>query len=868
MASLFGIPDTVGTPTPPEDNESFNPAQDDAAIRRERAAQMEAAGETPSREEYMEDGFLRDFAITGINGAALNALPVLNSLVYGTARASRTLPFAVLGGAPGGFREALMSPGQMYASEFNKSMEFFGGARDRLTRLGGEEPTIWGNIAAGTADAAGTMPGAFVSLAGKGVGAAMNLGRFVTGMRTAAASDARYISDNLAQTISKYAPAEALDRWLLGSQSYGSSLKEATRRVVASGVAATGPGLAQDIMLGGVDPNDYSEVAMSVLVNGAMGAGGQAILGEAFEPFMRMMSSDRNVNRFNMRVLDALPLQEGPGVTTKSYRDMVRDLPEGATLFGMRSPGPEMVNGITALNRAIADVAFPGVAPNQVGELDRQIYLQQYQNLQAQAMNAAQDTMDGVQARLQTAIGEAPSRRQMLERTAGNKAHIAPLYDEMTTTRQMADGNMPLGAQPFDRVEFVRSVRARFEDELGANIETSALPNEQILALFENSLKLSPEGARRMDDVRYNNLAPDGAPRQIPLAMLMTRGRQAVADRLRPQLTDGYGPEHRAAAARLLRVIDQEIEATQLGRLPEEARKAWGEQLRLMDAHDLGSSFFRSRMQGGAYDLAAATSDNLNDPLYSANLEEYYALLNNMEGGEEVKQAFRDGFTNEMSNFVDRHKIGAALNAWLGDVDMANPGQVYFNSRPGEERILRTIMGDEPVDILLSAANEQHILDAQQKLVEFFRYTRREGHTPTDDMSLPMEAINAGVVMGMNGPAQRGGLIGNGLAAFSEKIYGDSGLAQSREVMEFLTSPRELLLRRLDNSLSQIEEPELRRGASFALVDPDTADDDERQVTRNNIENDLNEGASIFRGNIDQFNFLTNDGLITRDPPE
>lgn len=836
MANFYGDLSSLGIDVP-EPSEAPPPSEDGEATPTPEAPRVTAA-EANERIKSLRSrggwsGALEDFAATALNSTALNTLPLLNSAVYGTANAIDHLSY---------FPTDEFDPMELlrgYGREYAESRDYFNKSRDDLTYLGGEEKSGMGHFVTGTADVAGTAPGLVTDALGKTVAT----GARMLGAGYRAVSGIRRAGDDLSDMLGRYAPAEAIDRLMLGGMTYGSSVSEVARRSVMSGVAAAGPGVAQDVIAGGVDPSNPADVASSALTNFAAGAGGQAIVGEGILRALRNTSSDGYINRFTSRMLDRIELPDGTGINRDTLRSAIEDLPDDGTLLDLRFNNEETADGIQALNRALADLSLPANRPDQVNEFERQDYARNFQLAQSRALQAVEDTTQGITDNLAISLRGSPSRREMLLFTNTNKAAIAPLYNEMTTTRARPDGTMPIGATPVDRLGFQTNVIDRFEELSGNPMGLGSQADQDMLALFRQSLMLDPQAARNLDDIRFAEMADDGAPRNIPLATLLVRGRATIANRMKPQLNDSYGPEHRVAASRLLRAIDAEIEATQLGDMPAEARRAWGAEMARLDAYDLGEAFFTSRMQGGGYDLEDHTSRNINAPQYGTNLDEYYKLLDSLPNGEQQREAFNHGFRHAAAGFVERHKVGAALNAFLGDVNLNRPGETFFAERPGEREVMKQILGEDNLNLLLQAADEERVLNARNAVVRYFDEAQ---------VDAPPEAIDAATTVGLNGPmAYRLQMYGNGLATFSDKLYGDQGLAQSGEVLRLLNSPRDIALSRVDNSLNELSRPRPRGAASYAGMNEDDGyaedqDEEARAVARQRLD-----AGPSFSGNID-----------------
>lgn len=829
MADLFTVgsqsaPTQPQEPSPPDTR--FDPSGEDARVRSESLPN-----------DYNGWDFAEDFAATSANSFTLNTLPLINAGFYGSLDALRY--FVNRDGNAEPLDMGKMMAG--YGERFQQSRKYFSDSRQDLTELGTGEGTFWGNFAAGTADVAGTTPGLAAEVLLKGTRA---IGKSLGGAssNTQRASTLTRMTDETTDALSKYAPAEALDRLLMGTESFSPTLTGFVRRNLRAGMAGAGAGVLQDVLAGGVDPTDELQVASSAVSNFAAVAGGQLILGEAMMPLLRYASGDTNLRPFMSRVLDKIPTDNG--VTPETFREALRELPPGATIFDVRLPNAELDDGIVALNRTFAELSLPGVLPHQIGEAERSAYAYSFQNTQAQAFAAVDNTIAGIEANLQRALDGAPTRAEMLQFKDANTAAIAPAYRSLTTTNPLPDGTMPLGRTPINRVEFERDVIARFEDEIGSGIGLSDEANGDILKVFTDAIRIPPNDAslRDLDDMRFMVPAEDGFAENIPAATLLERGRKAVADQLKRTTREGFGPQHRVAASRLLRAIDTEIAATSLGNLPQNARREWGRQMQIIDAYDLGTAFFQSRYQGGAYNLAEKTDDP-NNQFYSYELDEYLAALDQMENSSEVRQAFSDGFRNSLSGFVDRHKTGAALNVMLGEVNLDERGNVFFDERPGERELLKKVLGEEEINALLAAADDRRILEAQNALTDYFQSASRNGNVPSQ------QAINAGVVMGLNGPARRFALVGNGVSQFSNYLYGDEGLAEASEVMKVLGSPQELMVRRLDNVLAELERPDFRTGPGTALMfEQDTTDQEmrEQQSARQDaIEQQLEMGPTL-----------------------
>lgn len=766
----------------------------------------------PRREEEVSEApyglarFSADFGAVVSNSAAFGLGPLINSGVLGTMDTIGNLPLYLAGVKPPSGR----GPLENYTFRYDEAQEAFGQSRDRLARLGGEDQTFLGNLAVGTADVGGTMPGMTINLGGKAVSAGVNAAtRFVNREQSTAANMIRSLSGDAGEMVSRYAPAEMLDNFLLASHSYDPTLGGLTRRLVNSAVAGGGVGVVQDIVAGNVENN--SDLLTSLAVNAGFGAGGQFVLGEVADPVLRYFSDDRYVNRFVQKTLAEIP--SDTGITPDVLRAAAADLNPGESFLHIRTPGVDLVRGTEALNRAFADLALPGVAPNQVRELDRMLYYGRFNNIQRDALNAVSDSMARVDERMLAVTEGASSPRTVMEKFRGDAAAITPLYDEMLSTRPREDGTMPIGARPVDRQEFIDAVRTDFLERAGiSNIDLGGDSNRKVYDMFVDSLSLPPSATRDLAEQFPEYMRPpivEGGPApMIPVAQLLLGARTTIANRLKPQITDGFRPEDRAAARNLLKAIDDTIYTTQAGNLPQTARDEWSRLMRARDAHDLGVSYFQSRYQGGAYDLAASTGDNLNDPLYLANFDEFEQILGQMEGGEEARQAFNDGFRYALGGFIDRHNTGAALNVLLGEVDLDNQGRVFFNERPGERDLLKRIIGPEHTNTLLEAADERRILEARQAAVDWFEKAGLEGNDP---------AINALTVSGMNGNAGRVNVVMNGVSAATRKLFNDE-FAQSRDVLEFLSSGQAAMQHRLNTSLEQIEEPPIRIGAGPALA--------------------------------------------------
>lgn len=867
MADLFGtLPGEAPSASPNEVDETEaeagsvepqpEPDEEEPVYDPEAAARGERVQRAP--DNYTGWQFAEDIIATGANSTALNTLPLLNAAVYGTMGAAEY--FVERGGrraGPGGegARVRVGDVLQIYQDEFKTSRDYFNSSRRDLQNLGGDEGTFWGNFAAGSADVAGTMPGIVMRAAGEGTKALGTLIGAATGTlkRQSERRAARGISNRLATAAENLAPAELIDNLILRSQSYNPGLRGFVHRNMHAAALGAGVGVVQDAVAGGIDFSGSFEDAMmgmgmSAFLNAGTSMGGQTVFGEFLMPLMYRANGDAALRPFAQRLLSEVQDPDEGNITPAQVIAAAERLdPSEQSLFDLTVPSDDIVDATRALNRALVSTAIPGVRPNQVTEPERAEYARRYMRAINNAFRAVENTTRKAGLRMQHAFGNARSREQILTTSNNNKNGLSDIYKDITRTTPWEDGRIPLGMAPVNSQEFLQDVRRQYEAALGGPLSTRKVEFQEIFDEFQNSITIrAADLARDMPGIDYLSADNNGNAVQIPVGMLLERGRQGLSDRLSLTAAEGLDRRQRYALQQLIGMVDTQIARTQLGNIPESVRKGWAEEMRSLDYWDMGNTFFNRRYQGGNPDLAYQTQ-NTNTAVRAQTLEEAMKTLRADPNGQRAIEAFQAGFAHAGAQYLTRSTPTAMLRMLLGEVDLGSPS-LYFRQRNGEYEVLKQALGQEQLDSLIYASDSERLAEAQTAVHKFLADAQETGHVPSADLD---QAARAATYYALSGPQNRGLLLGDYIAQSARRFYGDENLADASELMYVLGSaPQSVIAWRMAQVMEEIRRPRDQFGARPALAyESDNADQREqreRETTRDNMANRLNQGPSLF----------------------